>query len=57
MFYDSEIGIAVLRWPAGRDKVLCQMYKGNSYFNKQTSFRLETLINNSDRIKIIIFAY
>ena len=37
------------------DKVLGQMYKNYSFFNNQTSVRLNKLIHNSDKIKMLKF--
>jgi len=45
-----------LEWLAGGDKKLRQIYKGSSFFNNQTSFRLDKLIHNNDGIKMLRFA-
>ena len=41
---------------ASFDKELCQIYKGYSFFNKQTIFVLRELIHKNDRIKMLGFA-
>jgi hypothetical protein len=37
-------------------KILRQMYKSYRFFNNQTSLRLNKLIHNNDKIKLLRFA-
>jgi len=48
--------IVALGWPAGREKEPHQIFKGYSFLNNQTLFRLDELIHNIDRIKMLRFA-
>ena len=41
---------------ASSDKELRQIFKGYSFLNNQTLFRLGELIHNKDRIKMLRFA-
>jgi hypothetical protein len=43
-------------WEKSGGKILRQMYKSYSFFNNQTSFRLNKLIHKNDRIKMLRFA-
>jgi len=40
----------------GGGKILRQMHKSYSFFNNQTSFRLDKLIHKNDWIKMLRFA-